>query len=151
MFSNVDSTYVHEVALKSNFDSSYFQYFRRVPLLCTHVNNKLLSDLEHKYINETLIKLKQFQNPNNCTARKKLICTMAANCGLGCELFHLTYCFATAYGTNRTMVVKFYGLTYGVNNWNAVFKPFSDTCPTAKIPQERWISTNDLLIIDSTY
>ncbi|KAK8740412.1 hypothetical protein OTU49_002897, partial [Cherax quadricarinatus] len=75
-------------------------------------------------------RLHRLQNPENCATAKKLLCNLNRNCGFGCEIHHVIYCFMTAYGTHRTLILKSDGWRYTSIGWKAVFLPLSNTCTT---------------------
>lgn len=51
-------------------------------------------------------KLKNLQNPSNCSEVKTLICSIQKSCGLGCVLHHFAYCLISAMALNRTLVLQ---------------------------------------------
>lgn len=68
------------------------------------------------------------QNPSDCSKAKKLICNLNKNCGFGCQIHHVVYCMAIAYGTRRTMILNSQNWTYSNLGWESVFRPVSDNC-----------------------
>jgi len=52
-------------------------------------------------------RLTSLQNPPNCASARKLLCNLNKGCGYGCQLHHAVYCFIVAYGTERTLILKF--------------------------------------------
>ncbi|VDK86038.1 unnamed protein product [Litomosoides sigmodontis] len=69
----------------------------------------------------------KMQNPSDCKAVRILICDLNKQCGFGCQLHHVTYCFIVAYGSNRTLVLTDDGRTwnYAANGWTAAFRPIT--------------------------
>ncbi len=51
-------------------------------------------------------RLKNLQNPRNCSEAKKIICNFKITCGYGCLIHHAVYCFILAYATQRMLVIK---------------------------------------------
>ncbi|XP_056679666.1 alpha-(1,6)-fucosyltransferase-like [Monodelphis domestica] len=68
------------------------------------------------------------QNPKNCEKAKKLVCNINKNCGYGCQLHHVVYCFMIAYGTQRTLILESHKWHYATGGWETVFRPLSETC-----------------------
>ncbi|XP_044514001.1 alpha-(1,6)-fucosyltransferase-like [Gracilinanus agilis] len=68
------------------------------------------------------------QNPKNCRKAKKLVCNINKNCGYGCQLHHVIYCFMVAYGTQRTLILESRKWRYVTDGWETVFRPISETC-----------------------
>lgn len=99
-------------------------------------------------------RLRLLQNPSDCENADKLICNLNKECGYGCQIHHLLYCFITAYGAKRTLIVKSNGWRYSPRGWERVFLPVSDTCTEAKGPISTWSMYSEeknvyLPIIDS--
>ena len=101
-------------------------------------------------------RLRRLQNPADCQTVKKLVCELNKGCGYGCQIHHLLYCFLTAYGTKRTLILDSKNWRYSpAKGWEGVFEPVSDSCKTAGGPVENWSrssanSQNVLLpIVDS--
>ncbi|CAI4226749.1 unnamed protein product [Auanema sp. JU1783] len=69
--------------------------------------------------------IERIQNPDDCSQTRALICGLDKECGFGCQLHHVAYCFLTAFGTGRTLVLKDNGVKwrYSRKGWNAVFQP----------------------------
>ncbi|VIO97550.1 Variant SH3 domain containing protein [Brugia malayi] len=69
----------------------------------------------------------KMQNPDDCKTARILTCDLNKQCGFGCQLHHVTYCFIVAYGSNRTLVLTDDGRTwnYAANGWNAAFLPIT--------------------------
>ena len=102
-------------------------------------------------------RLQRLQNPQDCDAAKKLICDLNKGCGYGCQVHHLLYCFITAYGTKRTLIVNSQSWRYSDKGWEGVFLPVSNTCTIAKGPQTAWSTDSNqkqnvqLPIVDALY
>ncbi|EFO21758.2 variant SH3 domain-containing protein [Loa loa] len=69
----------------------------------------------------------KMQNPDDCKSARILTCDLNKQCGFGCQLHHVTYCFIVAYGSNRTLVLTDDGRTwnYATNGWTAAFLPIT--------------------------
>lgn len=50
------------------------------------------------------------------------------NCGYGCQVHHIVYCFIIAYATQRTLILESEGWHYSKGKWEDVFLPLSNTC-----------------------
>ena len=72
-------------------------------------------------------RLHSLQNPPDCESAKKLVCSLNKGCGYGCQIHHAIYCFITAYGTGRMMVLKSKGWRYDKAGFEDVFLPLSDS------------------------
>ena len=83
-------------------------------------------------------RLRRLQNPQDCDAARKLICDLNKLCGYGCQVHHLLYCFITAYGTKRTLIINSQSWRYSTQGWEGVFLPASNTCTIAKGPLTTW-------------
>ncbi|VDD86482.1 unnamed protein product [Enterobius vermicularis] len=79
-------------------------------------------------------RINALQNPEDCSAAKKLICNLNKACGFGCQIHHVTYCFIVAYGTNRTLLLANDGQSwsYSRSGWESVFLPVS-SCSYKKV------------------
>ena len=73
-------------------------------------------------------RLDYLQNPPDCNAAQKLVCSVAKTCGFGCQIHHVSYCFILAYATNRTLMLDSSNWRYASGGWNSVFQPLSTTC-----------------------
>ena len=73
-------------------------------------------------------RIRHLQNPPDCGRARKLVCDLTKTCGFGCQVHHLAMCFAVAYGTERTLVLRTEGWRYASGGWETVFMPVSDTC-----------------------
>ncbi|XP_050719698.1 alpha-(1,6)-fucosyltransferase-like isoform X2 [Eriocheir sinensis] len=73
-------------------------------------------------------RLEILQNPPNCKAAKKLVCTLYRDAGLGSLVQQLVNCFMAAYETGRTFVLASRGWRYSPKGWQEVFQPLSRTC-----------------------
>ncbi|KAK6044058.1 hypothetical protein COOONC_18437 [Cooperia oncophora] len=56
-------------------------------------------------------KIHKMQHPEDCKNAKILLCNLDKQCGFGCQLHHVAYCFVTAFGSQRTMVFNGDGST----------------------------------------
>jgi glycoprotein 6-alpha-L-fucosyltransferase len=75
--------------------------------------------------------LYRLQNPTNCSQNiRKLVCYLDKQCGFGCQIHHLSYCFIVAYATHRTLLLYDDGNNwqYSINGWQSIFQPLSNTC-----------------------
>lgn len=116
-------------------------------------------DKEHESLSELVQnRLHRLQNPADCQTAKKLVCELNKGCGYGCQVHHLLYCFLTAYGSKRTLIIDSKNWRYSpAKGWEGVFQPVSKSCPDANGPVENWSMgtdghTNVLLpIVDSVY
>ena len=88
-------------------------------------------------------RLRRLQNPPDCETANKLICDLNKGCGYGCQVHHLLYCFITAYGTKRTLIINSQGWRYSDRGWETVFLPASKTCTTTKGPITTWSTDSD--------
>ena len=77
-------------------------------------------------------RIRALQNPEDCDSARKLLCSLNKGCGFGCQIHHAVYCFITAYGTERMLVLKSKGWRYDKAGFEDVFHPLSDTCPHEK-------------------
>ncbi|RCN52096.1 hypothetical protein ANCCAN_01884 [Ancylostoma caninum] len=81
-------------------------------------------------------KIHRMQNPDNCRAAKypefaintdfrALICNLDKECGFGCQLHHVAYCFVTAFGSGRMLVLNRDGSAwrYSRKGWVGAFLP----------------------------
>ncbi|KAE9545815.1 hypothetical protein FO519_010973, partial [Halicephalobus sp. NKZ332] len=70
-------------------------------------------------------KIHQLQNPPDCNEANLLICNPIKQCGFGCQLHQMAYCFILAATVNRTLVL--FDDTnlwkYSSDTWDTVFKP----------------------------
>ncbi|VDK81492.1 unnamed protein product, partial [Cylicostephanus goldi] len=51
-------------------------------------------------------KIRRMQNPEDCRTAKALVCNLDKECGFGCQLHHVAYCFLTAFGSGRMLVLN---------------------------------------------
>jgi glycoprotein 6-alpha-L-fucosyltransferase len=49
--------------------------------------------------------LHDLQHPADCSAARKLLCSLNKDCGFGCQIHHVVHCFAHAVALNRTLVL----------------------------------------------
>lgn len=73
-------------------------------------------------------RIREVQNPTDCSKAKKLVCNLSKGCGFGCQLHHITYCFMIAIGTGRTFILESNNWKYAPEGWESVFLPLSETC-----------------------
>ena len=78
-------------------------------------------------------RLKSLQNPSDCRTAQKLVCNLNKECGYGCQIHHVVYCFIVAYGTERTLILRSSGWRYNKKGFEDVFLPLSEKC-TAMLP-----------------
>nr|CAG4644667.1 EOG090X03KK [Leptodora kindtii] len=83
--------------------------------------SRALSDLVQK-------RLRNLQNPKDCSKARKLLCNLNKSCGYGCQIHHATYCFIVAYATQRTMILNSKKWRYHRGGWEKIFMPVSETC-----------------------
>ena len=88
-------------------------------------------------------RLRRLQNPKDCGSARKLLCNLNKGCGYGCQVHHLLYCFITAYGTKRTLIIESEQWRYSDKGWEGIFLPASDTCTIAKEPVTIWSTDSD--------
>lgn len=88
-----------------------------------------LNDMRHAV--ET--KIRQLQEPRNCSSVKKLLCGLGSACGFGCQLHHVAICFTLAIGMGRTLILDSSEWAYSKNPWEAVFRPISNTSCKANV------------------
>lgn len=81
-------------------------------------------------------RLHKLQNPKNCPAARKLVCSLNKGCGYGCQAHHVLYCFLAAYATKRTLILDSVGWRYSSKGWKQYFLPVSDTCTHYDNPVE---------------
>ena len=99
-------------------------------------------------------RLTTLQNPQDCSSARKLLCNLNKGCGYGCQLHHAVYCFITAYGTERTLILKSKGWRYNRNGYEEIFQPVSETCREATGQKSHWPGSEktinvEIPIIDS--
>ncbi|XP_053639952.2 alpha-(1,6)-fucosyltransferase [Cherax quadricarinatus] len=94
-------------------------------------------------------RLHRLQNPKDCATAKKLLCKLNRDCGLGCEIHHVLYCFMTAYGTHRTLILKSDDWNYSSRGWEEIFLPLSNTCTTiSNDTVVKWPGNKDTQIVE---
>ncbi|KAF8385778.1 fut-8 [Pristionchus pacificus] len=121
--------------------------------VANHLENQLLSliglsyqfsevDQAEEWRRKSLANLTQhiqttidrIQNPSNCSKAKILVCNLDKQCGFGCQLHHVAYCFVVAFGEGRTLVMEGDGKEwrihfgapytgYSHNGWTSTFLP----------------------------
>ena len=85
-------------------------------------------NLANKVSNIVQKRLHQLQHPADCSSAKKLVCTINKDCGYGCQMHHILYCFIISYSTKRTLIIESEPWTYSTLGWNAHFLPVSSSC-----------------------
>ncbi|KAJ7363561.1 Alpha-(1,6)-fucosyltransferase, partial [Desmophyllum pertusum] len=83
-------------------------------------------------------RLHHLQHPKDCDSAKKVVCQINKDCGYGCQVHHLMYCFIVAYGLERTLVIDSSGWRYSSKGWKGIFQPVSETCTTYKGQLAGW-------------
>uniref|UniRef100_A0A1I7XK46 Alpha-(1,6)-fucosyltransferase n=1 Tax=Heterorhabditis bacteriophora TaxID=37862 RepID=A0A1I7XK46_HETBA len=80
---------------------------------------KLTDTIQHK--------IYEIQNPTDCSKARTLICNLDKECGFGCQMHHVAYCFVTAFGTRRMMVLNNNGIhwRYSQKGWTGAFLPIT--------------------------
>eukprot|EP00096_Caligus_rogercresseyi_P003003 TRINITY_DN1549_c0_g1_i1.p1 TRINITY_DN1549_c0_g1~~TRINITY_DN1549_c0_g1_i1.p1 ORF type:complete len:579 (+),score=159.11 TRINITY_DN1549_c0_g1_i1:458-2194(+) len=78
-------------------------------------------------------RLSALQNPSDCRNARKLSCNLNKGCGYGCQIHHVVYCFVSAIGSGRALILKSKGWRYNRSGFENVFKPLSETC--SRIPE----------------
>ncbi|CAJ0589879.1 unnamed protein product [Cylicocyclus nassatus] len=70
-------------------------------------------------------KIRRMQNPEDCRTAKALVCNLDKECGFGCQLHHVAYCFLTAFGSGRMLVLNRDGSSwrYSKKGWAGAFLP----------------------------
>ncbi|KAK5972124.1 Fucosyltransferase 8, partial [Trichostrongylus colubriformis] len=83
-------------------------------------------------------KIHKMQHPDDCGKARILLCNLDKQCGFGCQLHHVAYCFVTAFGSERTMVFNGDGNTwrYSRKGWTGAFLPIT-SCKQEDIGSER--------------
>lgn len=79
-----------------------------------------------------------FQNPRNCSATKKLRCSINKSCGFGCQIHHITYCLIAGYALNRTVILDSKNWRYSKKGWESVFLPVSECTIDGSIKTTIW-------------
>ena len=70
-------------------------------------------------------------------------------CGYGCQIHHAIYCFITAYGSKRTMILKSSGWRYNKKGFEEVFLPLSETCTSADgSSKSNWPGTSSVQVVE---
>lgn len=80
--------------------------------------------------------IEKVQNPTNCDNAKWHLCVPYNNCGGGCVVHQLAYCFLVGFATHRITYI-YDGWSYlrqceGGSSWSCLFQPMT-RCP---IPNE---------------
>lgn len=94
-------------------------------------------------------RLTKLQNPDNCDSAKKLLCNLNKGCGYGCQIHHAIYCFITAYGSQRTLILKSSGWRYNKKGFEEVFLPLSNTCLAAEgSSKSNWPGSDNVQVVE---
>jgi len=93
-------------------------------------------------------RLTALQNPEDCSSARKLLCNLNKGCGYGCQIHHAVYCFITAYGTKRTMILNSKGWRYNKKGYQEVFQPVSDTCTIAEGSKVNWPGSENTQVVE---
>jgi glycoprotein 6-alpha-L-fucosyltransferase len=96
-------------------------------------------------------RLHALQNPSGgeCDTTRKLVCSLNKGCGFGCQIHHAVYCFITAYGTGRMLVLKSKGWRYDKAGFEDIFLPMSGTCSEPKLSgRQAWPGSDDSLVVE---
>ncbi|XP_065183891.1 alpha-(1,6)-fucosyltransferase-like [Sycon ciliatum] len=88
-------------------------------------------------------RIQGLQEPDDCTKSKRLVCDLGKGCGFGCQIHHVFYCMATAFGTGRTFIVQGQSWSYSRSGWNGVFKPTSAKCESHGTGHSMWRGDDD--------
>lgn len=72
-------------------------------------------------------KIHRMQHPDDCKKARVLLCNLDKQCGFGCQLHHVAFCFVTAFGSERTMVLNNDGASwrYSKQGWLGAFLPIT--------------------------
>ncbi|XP_076365663.1 alpha-(1,6)-fucosyltransferase-like isoform X2 [Tachypleus tridentatus] len=93
-------------------------------------------------------RLTYLQNPKDCSKTNKLVCDIDKNCGFGCQVHHVVYCFIVAYGTQRTLILRSKNWRYSREGWETMFKPISVNCiDEYGVSRANWSESNDAQVI----
>ena len=112
---------------ESNVEDIISEVKERKFIILAHLNMISSEQRAKSWRNETFNRLSnivqqrlyKLQNPQNCSAAKKIMCDMEKNCGFGCLIHHFVYCFIVAYATNRTFILDSRFWKYsGTKGWN---------------------------------
>ncbi|CAF1024054.1 unnamed protein product [Rotaria sp. Silwood1] len=90
---------------------------------------------EHKSLSKLMQERLTFlQNPSKrCTDVKRFICDINKNCGYGCQVHHLSYCFQIAYALRRPMIIYSEGWRYNNGGFKEIFQYPSHNCTESMI------------------
>nr|CDJ96289.1 Variant SH3 domain containing protein [Haemonchus contortus] len=83
-------------------------------------------------------KIHKMQHPDDCRKAKILLCNLDKQCGFGCQLHHVAYCFVTAFGSQRTMMFNGDGhrWRYSKRGWTGAFLPITN-CKQQDVSDEQ--------------
>ncbi|CAJ0577233.1 unnamed protein product, partial [Mesorhabditis spiculigera] len=120
---------------KDNKDSDVFKNhtLEQMTSLLAHSYN--LSDVYAEWRSKSLLgltekiqkRIDEIQNPPDCKRANILVCNLDKQCGFGCQLHHVGYCFVVAFGESRTLILTQNGRTwrYSRQGWSGAFLPVS--------------------------
>ena len=87
---------------------------------------------ENKELTDSVQKRLYFiQNPQNCSNAKKLLCSIDADCGFGCQFHRIVICVIISYATGRTLLLDTQNWSYGCDGddvFEEIFQPISKNC-----------------------
>ncbi|CAJ0960582.1 unnamed protein product, partial [Mesorhabditis belari] len=83
-------------------------------------------------------KIDEIQNPDDCAKARVLVCNLDKQCGFGCQLHHVGYCFTVAFGEGRTLILTNDGKSwrYSKRGWSGAFLPISKCTHAAAVNGE---------------
>lgn len=88
-------------------------------------------------------RIEKLQEPSDCSKAKRLVCDIGKGCGFGCQIHHVFYCMATAFGTGRTFIMQGNSWSYSRSGWNGVFLPTSQKCESYGTGFSMWRGDED--------
>jgi len=89
-------------------------------LRSTLVLENTVRDINDQLGVEAQRRFRALQFPSDCAGAKFLHCRLNKACGFGCEIHNVIFCFAMAYGSNRTMVLHSGNWAYSKNGWTGL-------------------------------
>lgn len=93
-------------------------------------------------------RLEEIQNPPNWFTARQLVCKIEKNCGFGCQLHHIVYCFIVAYSTERMLILDYYKYWRYGDVWPNIFLPLGDTSTLLKnISVVKWPGNQNSQIV----
>ncbi|GMT10728.1 hypothetical protein PFISCL1PPCAC_2025 [Pristionchus fissidentatus] len=92
-----------------------------------------------QHIQKTIDKL---QHPSDCSKAKTLVCNLDKQCGFGCQLHHVAYCFVVAFGEGRMLVMEGDGKEwrYSRSGWQSTFVPVTSCSVKEAVGSDRMAS-----------